>query len=300
MGRIAIGLSSEIDLYPLTTSHVDILNENSIEIVGGIDINSLQRKRFRQLTGKPTWSKIENVPPHLQFDTLIVLVSPLSQKNIIEYFVKNFIFSTLICEKPLGGSLDDCLEIKRLLFKTSINVYINYSRIHSSSYEILNQYWNKETAGYGMLTFSHDLIRNGSHFISLLVNLSGNPVQISLIDKSIFYNIWSIKFEKSDFLVIEDKMSNFQIGNLNFINSEITVELSNGSQFSIFQNQSPGNRNYASWTSRSNVIANGDLNEGMRNLYTKVLFNFHNQLQTQESLLNAELTWKVINNLLIV
>jgi len=262
IGLGGIGLNYDLKLdkkkYVYTHSRAISLHSN-FELKGGVDSNNDACKTFTQNYDAKSFKSIENALTEIKPQVIIIATSTNSHLKVIEEINKHHKPLAILCEKPMGGNLQQGKEIVNICKKMDTSLYVNYvRRCLPGSKEVKNRLHKKliKSPLKCVLWYSKGLKHNGSHFINLMEDWFGKCLNVKIINKGRDKVTFGI--EPSVFLKFEDCEINLIAAWEEFY-SHYTIEL-----------VSPSGRLY--WNKSAiewNEVINDDLVDGYKKLSLK-------------------------------
>lgn len=169
-------------------------NDLRFELTTAVDLDSSKKELFEKRYFKKACSTIEEAYKlHTYFD-VVTIGTPTAHhfshlKDIIKFKPK-----LILCEKPLGASIDQAQEMVTLCLEAGIELIVNFKRRFDSGFISLKEKIESGSLGAfckGNGLYTKGLLNNGSHFIDLCLYLFGNLDQLKVLksEKSKGYDI---------------------------------------------------------------------------------------------------------------
>lgn len=154
-------------------THYSASIKSGLEVIFGYDVNSNFVRDFELLTKLPCSTSIKDVKS-MQPDVVVVCTSTNSHLDVLKtLFAESIKCKYLILEKPVGRNFNECEQIFHLADQISERIYVNYSRQFSSGFKKFRLEKQKELGQPNkiIITYSKDLLGNGSHFLRIALDM---------------------------------------------------------------------------------------------------------------------------------
>jgi len=151
-----------------------------------IDPDESKRNRFIETYNCPAFSQLSGLPLDYSPDIVVIATPTITHKVVIEQVLSRFRPSIILCEKPLGGTLQDAQAIVQACKNQDCQLYVNYIRSADPGVRTIKHMLESKMIHLpvkGVAWYSKGLIHNGSHFVNLLEFLFGPVVEIQVFDK---------------------------------------------------------------------------------------------------------------------
>lgn len=224
IGLIVIGLGgislqydlqSAIGIVGSRESHVkSILDDDSFLLLAGVDPNEASRQKLTQNFGISAYPTLDSIPKNIlnKADAFIVATPTSTHFQVLTEISRMKLNPWILCEKPMGDSLNCALKISEVL--DTDRMLVNYTRRFSNDIELCEKmfksFLNKGENNSPKITcevFGGSL-RTGSHFIDLLNSWFPNNFNEIKFEKSHFKSSnafqVSMKFDHQQVLYIEE------------------------------------------------------------------------------------------------
>ena len=181
-----IGLTYDLDsMIPTQMTHTGAcLGHDAIGHIYGVDPDCKRRALFEKETNSSSFSSIAELRQKISDVDLCIISTPTSLRKEV---LKECIALTpqaILIEKPLSDNLQEANRIKALCEEHEIAVYINYIRLFDPSLKHLKKQISEKQFGSfcgGGCFFSGGILNIASHYISLVINMFGEPEKINVI-----------------------------------------------------------------------------------------------------------------------
>jgi predicted dehydrogenase len=159
-------------------THYSAINQAGMTVVFGCDLDPNYVYEFEKSTGV-TSSTFIKLGKRFQPKVLVVSSSTDSHLEVLEeLYSESFNLQVIVLEKPLGKNYEESKRIVELASQISEKTYINYSRQYSRGYKDFKLIAEKLGAPSKIvITYSRDLLTNGSHFLRLALDFIGDNVR---------------------------------------------------------------------------------------------------------------------------
>lgn len=132
-------------------------------------------------------------------------------------------FKYCLIEKPAGLNKSEFLEIKRIVLKKKMKLFINYIRLYQKKYSIFKKYLLKEN--YAVFYYNRGLMNNGSHLISFCLFNFGKVKNIKIIKRNKSFNgdiqpSFLLEFKNIKVYFINVNQIDISFNELNIINKQ--------------------------------------------------------------------------------
>ena len=187
VGLGSIGLyydwGCDTDEKVLTHSHAFSLHEH-FSLVAGVDPSAQAQRDFQQRFNRPAFSCLDDIPDSLSFDVVVIAnPTPFHVETFLSV-VNRFNPRCVLCEKPVGYSLQDIERISQQCVQTCTDFFVNYIRRSDPGTRQIKQYLalDDENPAQGVVWYSKGFVHNGSHFVDLLSFLLGGVVSANVVE----------------------------------------------------------------------------------------------------------------------
>ena len=228
---VLIGLGNIGLKYDINKSKEDFIQTHAraftlnpgFDLLAGVDINSQTCSSFTESYNIKSYIDLEYALLEVKPDLVILSVPTHKQLETIKKIVNCFLPKSILCEKPMGGSVDHGLKILNVCRENNINLYVNYVRRSlPAAKEIKNRIQSNVIKApiKSVIWYSKGISHNGSHFINLMEYWFGKCIDIKLISKGREYKDFGfepqvyIKFKNAESILIpawEESYSHYTI-----------------------------------------------------------------------------------------
>jgi len=201
------------------------MNNQSFQIVAGVDTNINNLNKFHKFTKSKVYTKIEDIdeiidvvslctPSHLRIDIIKKIINKLSPKLII-------------IEKPIALNMEEALQIKEFLSKYNVKIMINYIRRFLPSFiNLKNELNNLKSV---VITYNDGLFNTASHFIDLMLfyfNTPNKVINISTTKIGIDYaSEFIMQYKDFNIYFIPIKTNKYNLGEIEFFLETKKIEI---------------------------------------------------------------------------
>ena len=143
----------------------------SFDLVGGVDKHQERLEIFKKFYNKETYYEIDKALKTEKPEIVIVSTPDNTHRGIIEQIVSLNCPKVILCEKTLGGSLEEGNKIIDICNKNNVDLYVNYIRRCDPGVIQVYKYIQQSiiaTPIKGNCFYSKGMFNNCSHFINLL------------------------------------------------------------------------------------------------------------------------------------
>lgn len=154
-----------------------------IELIGGVDPDPCQRKRFAQKFSARAYPDIESMQEAC-CPEIIALSTPTIQHSQTFKQLMAGKPRAIICEKPIAPRLSEAREMVQIAADYGCVMLVNYVRRFEPGTRALADSIRQGRFGEiykGSVWYSKGLLNNGSHFIDLLCFIFGIPVEVEYV-----------------------------------------------------------------------------------------------------------------------
>jgi len=193
LGKIALTYDQDLS-EPIENSRFSLgqaLRDNcEFELMAGIDPDENAREQFEQALGVPTYADLQSLPSNLvnRVNAYVISAPTSVHTEILMTLAALTPDPWVLCEKPMGSSIQELQKIEQL-FDTR-KILVNYSRRFSNDivncekrFKALIEHSIESSALLRCEVFGGTL-RTGSHFLDLLSYWFG--LDLSRLDSNTF------------------------------------------------------------------------------------------------------------------
>jgi predicted dehydrogenase len=202
IGLVIIGLggiSLEYDLKNTASkignreSHVkSVLDDDSFLLLAGVDLNNVARRKLAQNFGIPAYPTLGSIPRDIlnKTDAFIVATPTPTHFQILKEISEVKVNPWILCEKPMGDSLNSALKISKIM--DTDKLLVNYTRRFSNDIKMCEKAFKSfiEKGATNSIKITCEVfggsLRTGSHFIDLLNSWFPNSFHEIEFEKSYF------------------------------------------------------------------------------------------------------------------
>jgi len=129
LGNIGFSYDKELpkNSYVLTHSRAFHLHPN-FNIIGGVDKQLINRNAFHKIYSTNVYTNINEALKDNKPDVVVIATPAETHFQLINEVFKLFSPEFIVCEKPLGHTLNDSKKIISLCKKNNSKIYVNYMR----------------------------------------------------------------------------------------------------------------------------------------------------------------------------
>ncbi|HJO92920.1 MAG TPA: Gfo/Idh/MocA family oxidoreductase [Victivallales bacterium] len=191
LGNIAQGYdySSTDDSIILTHATAYYYNE-SYDLLGGVDLNKHNRKRFEQKFKVRSFDCLNELMIEQKPDVISIAVPTKIHFDIFNKII-SYTPKAIVCEKPIADSLSKAKKMINLARENGCVLLVNYLRRFEPGTNKLKNMISEGVFGdiyKGRVWYTKGLFNNASHFIDLLIYFFGNATKINIINKGRCWN----------------------------------------------------------------------------------------------------------------
>lgn len=251
IGLGQIGMDYDLNYDPSVSvySHARAISLHPyFELVGAVDLSSIQRSTFEKHYVRPAFDNISVAISQLQ-PSIVIIASPSeTHGTIIDEVVSQGKPKSILCEKPLAYNLAEALKMVDTCEKEDIALYVNYiRRADPGVIEIKTRIENSEISApiKGVVWYSKGFLNNGSHFFNLLELWLGSFVGFKLIDAGRLWNDADpepnveVKFERGTVVFLSAWEESFSHCTLELLSQSGRLKYEQGGKFITWQTVQP-------------------------------------------------------------
>ena len=172
LGQIGMGYDYDLDPNRYILSHARSFSIHpGFELVGGVDKNPHQCKKFEAMYGKTAYKDLKQALREQRPDVVIIATPSDMHGSTLKEIIRHHIPKAIVSEKPLDYSLKVGQQMIKLCQENDILLFVNYMRRSEHSVlEIKKMIDNKviKTPVDSVVCYSKGILNNGSHMLNLL------------------------------------------------------------------------------------------------------------------------------------
>ena len=159
------------NLCDLLLTHTTALAAHQkFKLIGGVDLDETKRSLFESKFCQPFFTELDDALR--QTGPAVVVVANPSEQHLqtIECALNYKTTEIVLCEKPMGGNLEQAEKIALLSQATAKQIFVNYNRrVDPRAHELKKKFQLllKQGSVKGFCWYSKGLRVNGAHFIDL-------------------------------------------------------------------------------------------------------------------------------------
>jgi len=292
LGQIGMGYDFN-SKKKINLSHSTFLkNSKNFKLIAGIDKDLKKKKKFEN---KYKIKSIKNINDLNINDDVDLFIIATPSKTHFEIIKKIYHFKKpILIEKPLTDNITDIKNIKNIVKKKKIKIFVNYFRNYDLYIQKIFEKIKKKNF-FCHINYSSTLLGNGSHHLTLVHKLLIGKKKISILNNNLKNKIapdFKIKLSKGEIMMIKNRPSNYRVDNIHIYlkNKKILINLN--PFFIKFYNQIKDpfyeNEYLLKNISKKNL---SNPNKYMKYTYNKILKFFENKKYSNRELfdiLNVE------------
>ena len=181
-----IGLNYDLKSKKVFTHTKALILNKKTKLICGVDKNKTQAKKFNKKYKIPAFENLNEIKNLENIRLAIISVNENNHLKVINQIISLKKLKIILIEKPCGKNFKEFLEIKKKCKNRGIKLFINFQRIYSKQFSILNKYIKKLNNFSGTAYYSRGLRNNLGHIFSLLSALDLKKCKIKIISKKKF------------------------------------------------------------------------------------------------------------------
>ena len=226
-----IGFNYDLGKKKEILSHCKALSHNmNYELIGGIDKNLNQLKKFKQIYKKPCFTSLDKALLKLKPELIVIACNTEHHFEVFKKIKKCKSLKYVLLEKPGTFDYKKLKKIFSFFEKQNVKVYVNYFRIYDNYYLNIAKKIKQNKKLEIFVFYNRGIFNNCGHFIS-------------------FFNLFIKNFKKLKIFKIYKKTkfdfeADFQLEYLNAKINFFKNNIKEKSDIKIIINSEKGN-----WTS---------------------------------------------------
>ncbi len=175
----------------------NIHQDPGYELMGIVETNEARAILASRTYMLPIARFLSDIPNIENIEIAFIATKPSTHFELAKFFIMKGIH--VVIPKPVTTSLADAQKLEELAKKFNVNVYCDYTYIHSDNFKYMKDWAKKNQltsytsyrCSLGILQSDVDVIADlASHDFSMLYKLTGElPSQIRCLDTSSFYHL---------------------------------------------------------------------------------------------------------------
>lgn len=237
-------------------------NHPNFEIKGVVDINKKEIENFSRQFNVNSYHSIEKALISQKPDLIVVSTPNETHLETLKKVFNIFSPKYIVCEKPLGNSFDQSIEIIELCKKNNSLLFVNYQRNSSTlSHKIKEKIVSHEfKPPYKIVVwYSKGLDNSASHFITLFNFFFGKIKNVDSINSSTNNKIlnnqepfFKLNYDNCEALFVPVSDINYFYNSFDMICKNGKLTYQNGGEFSSWYKVDNQNKTY----SNHNILTN--------------------------------------------
>lgn len=227
-----IGLNYDLRKSKEISTHCKAINQSSkYELIGGVDKNLNNIKKFKSIYKKPCFASIEKALVKLDPELVVISSNTKSHFKVFKIIKKIKNLRYIILEKPGTDNIKHLISIFSYLEKKNIKIFINYFRLFDNYYLNIAKKIKKNKNLEIFIFYNRGILNNCSHFISFLNLFVKNLKKIKILKT---YKKNKYDYEADFQIVYQNAKINFFRNNIKeLLNLKIIINGEKGSWTSI-------------------------------------------------------------------
>ena len=184
LGRMGFGYDLQSKKEEFFSHAKAILNNDEFELIAGIDSDVSRQNQFKEYSRKPVYSSVGEMKKSVSQIDLIVIATPTNTHLDVLNQALEFNPRAILLEKPIASKFEEAQEVVKLCEKNNIGLLINYVRRFEPTFHKICQQIRAEQFGKPITSniyYPAGLLENASHFISLVVDWFGEPLELEIL-----------------------------------------------------------------------------------------------------------------------
>jgi predicted dehydrogenase len=190
LGNIAYGYDIGLPETYVQTHARAIAMHPGLSLAAAIDPSEKNRQLFEAEYGISTAASLDDLPRDFQAEIVIIAAPTQSHAKLVDAVLTRFRPRIVLCEKPLGNSLDEARFINGRCAQEGVRLLVNYIRPAETGTLTVKGMIDTGRMGpfcKGAAWYSKGLVHNGSHFVNLAQFWFGKVKQIQVFDSGRMY-----------------------------------------------------------------------------------------------------------------
>ncbi|NLT23685.1 MAG: Gfo/Idh/MocA family oxidoreductase [Syntrophorhabdus sp.] len=160
------------------------------ELVGAVDPDGAQRKRFEEKFRRPSFVDMSSLMAESNPEVFSI-ATPAAQHLSVFVDIMRYRPAAVLCEKPIAASVADGRKMQAMAEECGCALAVNYMRRYEpGSVEVRRTIAERELGEVfkGAVWYSKGLVNNGSHFVDLLRYWLGDVDEVKITDQGRKWN----------------------------------------------------------------------------------------------------------------
>ena len=183
LGAIGMEYDYYLDNNFIYTHSKAIYYNDDFELVGGVDVDYEKRVSFSNKYNVKSFIDIEIAIKETLPDLIVLSLPTIYHLKVIKEITRICSPLVILCEKPLGYTLTESIEIKEIIDKKKIKLFVNYFRRSDPGIEKVKQIISQNCSSQikGVVWYTKGLKHNGSHFFNLFEYWFGELIDFKVV-----------------------------------------------------------------------------------------------------------------------
>jgi predicted dehydrogenase len=186
LGKIGQGFDYERNDDGVITTHASAyVHHPGYELIAGVDLDPLQRKRFEDKFHRPAYPDLLSLMERHNPEVFSI-ATPVESHLSVLLDIMQCTPTAIICEKPIAMTAVDGYRMRSLAKDRRCALIVNYMRrFEPGSMEVKRILGTRGMGGIfkGVSWYSKGLLNNGSHFIDLLRFWLGDVTGVEIMSR---------------------------------------------------------------------------------------------------------------------
>ena len=222
----------------MNLSHSTFLkNSKNFKLIAGMDKDVKKRKNFENKFKIKSIKNLNDLNINDEVD-LFIIATP--SKTHYEMIKKIYHFKKpILIEKPLTDNITDIKNIRNIVIKKKIKIFVNYFRNYDLNIQKIFEKFKKKNF-FCYINYSSTLLSNGSHHLNLVHKLLMGKKKIFILKKNLKNKIspdFKIKLPKGEIIMIKNRPSNYKVDNIHLYLDNKKILINMNPLFIKFYNQ---------------------------------------------------------------
>ena len=185
LGKISLTYNIKKNKLSSSTHSGFLHNRKNFKIVGAVEKKKKLIKIFKKYFSCKCFYSIKEAINTTKPNLIIIATPTITHLRVFKevIFSRNNNTKVILFEKPVGKNLKQIKEIKKILKKKRIKIFVNYSRDYENIFIKLNSFFSNIPSCKALVSYNGGFVNNASHFISLFVNFFGKVIKIDVLEK---------------------------------------------------------------------------------------------------------------------
>jgi predicted dehydrogenase len=187
LGQIGMGYDRAINGNEFVYTHAKAFSSHpGFDLVCGVDPSDERCRQFSESYGRPAYVSLGEALNRHNFDVAVIAAPTTEHLSVTEDVLESSNPTVILCEKPMGASLEAARRLADICGANDTALYVNYVRRCAPGIVEVKHMIDRgeiKTPVRGVIWYSKGFLHNGSHLLNLAEYWFGEVKSARIFDR---------------------------------------------------------------------------------------------------------------------